>query len=414
MKILHIHKFFDLKGGAEQYLHRLMAQQVAAGHEVHILSSRAGTNLPTPDAGYFIHRFDFSRSQGPKRDMQKAIAFLWNSEARKATQRIIEDLKPDVIHLHNIYHHFSSSILGVIRKSRIPCVQTLHDLKLACPNYKMFTEGSACERCKGGKYWNPILHHCLSPSLPANILGGLEMAATKITQQYERTVQRFIAPSAFYATKMREWGEPVARFRVLQNPADFPSRVATGGGGFLLYAGRLSAEKGAEALIRASARVPSLPLRIAGTGPEEERLRHLVRTLNVRHISFLGFVPPTELVSLRAIAEAVVVPSVWYENSPLTVLEAMGEGVPVLVSDIGGLPELVTDGQEGMLAPAGDIDAWVAMLERFQATSSDERRLFGVRGRERVRTRHGWNDHLAGLEKIYEEAGAHRAATRNV
>jgi glycosyltransferase involved in cell wall biosynthesis len=401
MKILHINKFFDLRGGAEIYLHRIMKEQAAAGHEVHVLSSRASSNLPSPDAGYFIHRYDFSRSEGPKKDVQKAMAYLWNTEARRATQRIIAQIKPDVIHLHNIYHHLSSSILGVIRESGIPCVQTLHDLKLACPNYKMRTEGSICERCKGGKYWNPIVHHCVGASFFPNALAAIEMTFTKATQQYERTIKTFICPSQFHADKMREWGEPASKFTVIRNPADVAPRAAPGGGGFILFAGRLSPEKGVETLIRASARVPQLPVRIAGTGPDEERLRHIANTLNARHVTFLGFVQPTELAMLRATAEAVVVPSVWYENSPLSALEAMGEGVPVLGSDIGGLPELVEDGVNGLLAKPEDVEAWVALLNRFQAIPSAARRGMGEKGRERIRLHHGMKEHLEKLEKIY-------------
>jgi glycosyltransferase involved in cell wall biosynthesis len=401
MKILHINKFFTPHGGAEFYLHRLMERQAAAGHEVHILSTRSPRNLPSPDTKYFIHQYDFSRAEGATTDIKKAFAFLWNTEARDATKRVINDIRPDVIHLHNIYHHFSTSILGAIRQSGIPCVQTLHDLKLACPNYKMFTEGSVCERCKGGKYWNPILHRCIFSSTAGNTLGAVEMSFAKMTQAYEKTVHTFICPSQFYVDKFREWGEPADKFRALPNPADVSTAPAPLGGGFILFVGRLSQEKGAETLIRASARVPSLPLRIAGTGPEEEKLRHLARTLNTVHISFLGFVPPTELAKLRATAEAVIVPSIWYENGPLAVLEALGEGVPVIASNIGGIPELITDGQEGLLAAPGDVQAWVEVLERFQKIPQNIRQQMGAKGRERIQEKHNWDAHLKGLEKIY-------------
>ncbi|HWR00028.1 MAG TPA: glycosyltransferase family 4 protein [Candidatus Methylomirabilis sp.] len=404
MQILHVHKFFNQLGGAELYVHRLMQKQVEAGHEVHILSTRSSANLPTPDAKYFIHRYDFSRAEGPRKDAVKATTFLWNREARRATERAIREVRPDVIHLHNIYHHFSTSILGPIHRSGIPCVQTLHDLKLACPNYLMFTEGAVCERCKGGKYWNPILHHCVSSRTLPNVLAGAEMTFAKITQAYEKTVRRFIAPSEFLAKKMVEWGEPAGKFTVLRNPTDASATVAPCGGGYLLFAGRLTAQKGVETLIRASLSVPTLPLRIAGTGPDEERLRHLVRTERAYHITFLGFVPPAELLELRRSADALMFPSVGYENSPLSILEAMGDGVPVLASDIGGVPELVEHGANGLLAPPGNVPAWTDLLRRFQSMNRDERRAMGERGRERARTRHDWAGHLAGLERIYADA----------
>lgn len=402
MKILHINKFFDYRGGAEQYLHRLMEKQVEAGHEVHVLSTRASSNVKSDDAKYFIHQFDYSKPEGWKKDAKKAKAFIWNVEAKRAAERIVKDVKPDVIHLHNVYHHLSTSILDPIRRSGIHCVQTLHDLKLACPNYSMFTEGKVCERCKGGKYWNPIFHHCLASSTLANMLAAFEMSMTKIRKSYEKTVHTFICPSNFLRDKMIEWGEPASKFTVLRNPADISSSTATGGGGYLLYAGRLTIGKGVETLIRASARIPTFPLRIAGTGPEEERLKHLVRALGASHITFLGFVHPNELAKIRANAEAVVAPSIQYENSPLSVLEAMGQGVPVLASKLGGNTELIDDEVQGLLAVPGDVAAWVANIQQFLSLSPASRREMGEKGRERIKQQHSWEEHLEGLESVYK------------
>jgi glycosyltransferase involved in cell wall biosynthesis len=402
MRILHINKFFDQRGGAEIYLHRLMRHQAEAGHEVHALSTRASQNAPSPDESYFIHRFDFARSEGWKEDFKKAKAFLWNTEAERATERILHDVKPDVIHLHNIYHHFSSSILTPIRASGIRCVQTLHDLKLACPNYSMFTEGKVCHRCKGGRYTNAIKHHCLARPFFANVLGASEMTMTKVTQSYERTVHRFIAPSEFLRNIMVEWGEPASKFEVVPNPADLPVSPAPSGGGYILGVGRLTAPKGFETLIRAAASIPTLSIRIAGIGPDEERLKSIARSIGAANVTFLGFVQPNDLYEMRMHADAVAVSSVWYENSPLAILEAMGEGLPVIASAIGGIPELVVDGENGILAAPGDVDAWVAALRRFMAMSSEERRIMGGIGRTRIAKRHLWPDHLRRLEEIYQ------------
>jgi glycosyltransferase involved in cell wall biosynthesis len=402
MIILHIHKFFDYRGGAEQYLHRLMEKQARAGHEVHVLSTRSPENAKTEDAKYFVRRFDFTRFEGWRRDLQKGTAFLWNREARRAAGRMIAEIKPDVIHLHNVYHHLSSSILASVRASGVPCVQTLHDFKLACPNYSMFTQGSPCERCKGGRYWNAVFHRCLFPSAAANALAAAEMGMTKLQQSYERTVRAFICLSVFLRDKMIEWGEPASKFVMLPNAAEAAPFPAQGGGGYILYVGRLTSGKGAETLIRASARVPAMPLRIAGTGPEEERFRHLARSLHAAHITFHGFVKQKGLADLRARAEAVAIPSVQYENSPLTVLEALGQGVPALASKNGGIPELMDDGVEGLFAVPGDVDAWTALLKTFLSLSPSERRAMGERGRQRVKEKHGWKEHLKGLEKIYQ------------
>jgi len=406
MKILHINKFFDTRGGVEVYLHQLMAHQSASGHDVHALSTRADENAPSKDAPYFIHRFDFSRSDGWKEDARKAGAYMWNTAARDATKKIIKDIHPDVIHLHNIYHHLSSSILGPIRESGIRCVQTLHDLKLGCPNYSMFTEGSVCERCKGGKYWNAIEHHCLTKLHGGNVLAAAEMAFTKTTQSYEKTVHTFITPSTFYRDKLVEWGEPANKFVVIRNPAEVSAVPAKDGGGYVLFVGRLSKEKGVDVLIRAAAKVPSLIVKIAGRGPEEAKLRELARSLGAANVSFLGFVPWDNLIPLRDCAEALVVPSVWYENCPLVVLEALGQGLPVLASHIGGIPELIDDGEDGWLVTPGDVNAWAEALHRVLRVSPSDRACMGERGRERIRIRHGWKEHGEKLEEVYKGRGA--------
>ncbi len=401
MKILHINKFFDLNGGAEIYMHRVMERQSDAGHEVHAFSTRSTGNLPSNDKKYFVHRFDYTKFEGIRADSKKALAFLWNTEAKRATERILNEVQPDVIHLHNVYHHLSSSILAPIRQSGIRCVHTLHDLKLACPNYSMFTEGEVCERCKGGRYWNAVTHRCLFPATVGNVLGACEIAMTKFRKSYERTVDQFITPSRFYRDIFVRWGEPAGKFTVLPNPADVADEPAEGGGGYILYVGRLSQEKGVDTLIHAIARTPTLPLRIAGAGPEEERLRQLVRTLGAAHVTFLGFVQQEELARIRARAEALVVPSVWYENCPLSALEALGQGIPIIGSRIGGIPELVRDGKEGLLAEPGDVNAWAASLQYFRSLAPEERRAMREHGQERIRERHDWTNHLTELEKMY-------------
>ena len=182
MKILHINKFFDLHGGAEVYLHRLMAAQQKAGHDVHVVSTKSPRNVPSKDEGYFVTRNELDKREGPVKDAKKAMQYLWNREAKQAVEQALHDLKPDVVHLHNIYHHLSTSVLEPIFKQGLPCVQTLHDYKLACPNYKMFTEGAPCERCKGGKYQNAIKYNCFGTAFLPNLLAAFEMGFTKSRQ----------------------------------------------------------------------------------------------------------------------------------------------------------------------------------------------------------------------------------------
>ncbi|MFH1620591.1 MAG: glycosyltransferase family 4 protein [Patescibacteria group bacterium] len=405
MKILHVNKFFDLKGGAETYLHRLMDEQKKKGHEVHVFSTQSAGNLSSPDEPYFVERFDYTKHEGFSRDFKKGLAFIWNREARRGIRRVLKEVQPDVIHLHNIYHHLSSSILDPIKKSGIPCVQTLHDYKLACPNYKMFTEGRPCERCKGGRYYETVKHHCLSAGTAENVLGMMEMYMTKFLQSYEKTIRFFICPSQFMSSKMAEWGEPPSKLKFIPNPAFSGECAAIRDGDYFLMVGRLSAEKGFENIIQAMAKLPELKLRIAGSGPDEARLKQLVTTLGITNVTFLGFLNKETLQDERSHAMALIVPSVWYENAPLAVLEAMAECLPVIASRIGGLPELVTDGMNGYLVEPQDIEGWAKTLQKFADLPQEIRDKMGEESCKFIIEKLNWEIHVKALEQTYYEAG---------
>lgn len=406
MKILQVHKFFDLHAGAEIYMHELAKRQREAGHDVHFFSTHFERNVPSKDEQYFVTRYDLAKKHDPLTRLKIAVNFLWNLEAKRAFERELDELKPDVIHLHNIYHHLSTSILAPIRKRGIPCVQTLHDYKLAAPNYPMFDHGAPCERSKGGKYYQVILHRCLSPKFLYNALAAAEMYFTKWTQAYERTVSFFLCPSHFMKEKMEDWGEPAGKLRYVPNPTDWIEEPAVRGGGYLFFGGRLSEEKGLESFLKASIKIPELPVKIAGRGPYEEKLRALVRDSGASHIEFLGFISPAEVAKWRSRAEAEILPAIWYENASLAVLGAMAAGLPVLTTRIGGNPELVEDGVNGFLALPNDAEDWSRTLRRFLATTPEIRGQMGEAGRDRVRKRHLWKDNVALIERIYREAGA--------
>ena len=406
MIILHVNKFFDFNGGAEVYMHGLMRYQEALGHEVHAFSTQSIKNLPSKDERFFVKRFDLSKREGLVTQAQIAANYLWNLEAQKAFGAMLDELKPDVIHLHNIYHHISTSILAEIRKRRIACVQTLHDYKLACPNYKMFTQGSVCERCKGGNYQEAIKNKCLSTSLAPNILAAAEMVMTKTVQSYERTVSVFLCPSQFMREKMIDWGEPSGKMRLARNPTDEIVEPAVRGGGYLLYIGRLSQEKGLESFLEAACLFPSVPVKLAGRGPLEPVLRAIVEKHGAKHIEFLGFVSPEDLVAIRHRAEALVLPTLMYENCSGAILEALASGLPCLVTRVGGNPELVEEGKEGFLVRPGDIEDWTRVLHRFMATPREVRDAMGQSGRQKIQARHRWDQHALEVVEAYRDAGA--------
>lgn len=403
MIILHVNKFFDLRGGAEFYLHQLISHQKKQGHEVHVFSTRSGHEIGMGDEKFFVTRYAYNKIEGPWTDLKKAASFMWNVEAAKSFSRMLAEIKPDIVHLHNIYHHLSTSLLAEISKSKIPCVQTLHDYKLACPNYKMFTEGKACERCKGGHYSQAIRHNCLNGFL-FDLLAVTEMNFTKYRQSYERAVKTFICPSDFMRKKMLDWGEPPGKFSLLRNPVEVPSELPSGRGtATYVYIGRLSSEKGLDTVVRAFARLPNCELKIIGDGPEKINLERLANDLSAKNVHFLGFQSGEVLLGLRSTAKALLMPTLMYENSSLAILEALAYAVPVIGSDIGGIPELVKDGVNGFLVQPGKVESWIEAVQQMEAFDSSQRLEMGEAGRELAIKNHGWENHLKQLEMIYKK-----------
>lgn len=402
MKILHVNKFFDLNGGAEVYLHSLIKKQQEAGHEVHAFSTRSERNLPTVDKNYFVTRYAYDKAEGAVLDLKKAKNFVWNTEAEKSFERQISDLKPDVVHLHNIYHHLSTSLLRVINRHSIPCFQTLHDYKLACPNYKMFVGGRPCERCRGGKYYNAVCHGCLGGFWPS-LLASSEMYMTKFFQSYEKAVMRFICPSEFMRRKMEDWGEPPGKLVYLPNPVEQVKQLsAERGTGDYVYVGRLSAEKGPEILIRAFLRANTQSrLLIIGDGPQKHELHKLVEQSGSDKVEFLGFLDSALVAEQVSKAKALIQPTLMYENSSLSILEAMALGTPVIASNLGGIPELAQDGINGFLVDPGKIESLIEAINQMETFSPEQRLEMGDAGRELVNQKHTWEKHLTGLERIY-------------
>jgi len=401
MTILHVNKFFGLGSGVEVYMQQLMEKQVEAGHTIHVFSTRAPTNSASPDAARFVERFDYARSEGTIRDIQKAMALVWNREAEHAMEQAIQDFQPDIIHLHNIYHHLSTSILAPIRRHRIPCVQTLHDYKLACPNYKMYTEDAICERCKGGRYLEAVKHRCLFPTTAGNMLAALEMGMTKFTQSYEKTVGLFLASSEFIRNKMIEWGEPPSKIEVVTNVTTMPATVGSRDENYFLAAARLSTEKGFEYLVRAAARVPEVNIKIAGTGPEESRLKILAESLDAVNVEFIGFQRQDELREIRRRALGFIITSVWYENAPFAVIEAMADGLPVIAHRVEGLPELVEDGFNGLLVESKNIEQLATALKRIAFGIDCDPVQMAKNSRTKALEKYTWDVHLKLIDAAY-------------
>ena len=403
MRILVVNKFYWEKGGSERVLFDLAHGYEAAGHEVIPFSMASTRNLPSPHADRFVPEVRWEGG-GPLGALRAAAHVIHSAEAKARLAALLRDLRPDVAHLHNFHHQLSPSIVDALREAGIPAVHTLHDYKVVCPNYLLFTEGAVCERCAGGRFGHAVRHRCLRGSLAASAVGAVESAWHRARGTLERGIRVFVAPSRFLAGKIAAMGFG-APTRVIPNGLDVSEILpATSAGEGFLYAGRLSREKGVGTLLEAVRRAGDIRLTVAGDGPDADRLRRSAADAGGR-VRFVGALPRTEVLALARGSRAVVMPSEWYENAPMAALEALASGVPVIASAIGGLPEIVRDDDTGVLVPPGSPDALANALRSLQDAPERAHRL-GRRGREVVEREYRLSDQVQRMLALLAEVAS--------
>jgi glycosyltransferase involved in cell wall biosynthesis len=401
--LLSINNYYYPRGGAEVVFFRHNGMLHDAGFRVVPFAMNHRMNVGGAERSEFASELEYSgESDGWVTKVRKGLKAVYSFEARSKLARLIDRSAPDVCHAHNVYHHLSPSILGLVRARGIPLVMTLHDLKIACPAYSMLSHDGVCERCRDGRLYQVVKHRCMKGSLALSALVMVESYLHLMLGSYVRNVDRFLVPSRFYLRKLVEWGYPAERFEYVPNFVSAASFEAcyTPGTRFV-YFGRLSREKGIATLIRAAAEA-RVGLDVIGTGPEEPELRALAAAGDVR---FLGFLTGAKLNAAVSSARAVVVPSEWYENAPLAVLEAAALGKPPIVARIGGLPELVAENESGWSFESRSVAELAATLRRVADLPDAEVSAAGMAARRYVEQEFSPQRYLERIRGVYGRLG---------
>jgi glycosyltransferase involved in cell wall biosynthesis len=380
----------------------LSALQSARGDEIEFFAMSHAMNRPSRFESQFPENVEFNPPPSTITGRIRAAGrLLYSPAAKKGMENVLAEFRPDVVHLHNIYHQLSPSVLRPLAEQGIPAVMTLHDYKLVCPTYLFLAHGQVCEACLGGRFYQAILKRCNEGSLSASSLNALELTVHTATKAYA-PVTLFLAPSRFLLGKISEGGVFPDRLRLLHNFVDASAitRKTTAGGG-VVYAGRLSYEKGVDVLIEAAARMRT-PIDVAGDGPDRQQFESLAERLGV-DARFHGHLQKGELHDLVRSASVSILPSRCHENQPLGVLESFCCGVPVVGTSLGGIPELITPGVNGDLVPPNDPNALATSIESFLA---DDKRAheMGAAGRAFVEEEFSPLRHLHRLDHLYDEA----------
>ncbi len=362
-KILSANKFYYLSGGSETYLFALEDLLRSRGAEVVSFAMKDERNRPSPHKEYFLEKKEYLKGSVWTK-IVNGISMIYSPHARRKLSKLLDDHPVHIAHLHNTYYHLTPSIFYELKKRGIPIVYTVHDLKPCCPVYTMMAGNDVCERCRGGKYYHCLLGRCTKGSLLGSLLNMVESYVHRLLRVYDM-VDLFIAPSRFYRSKMIEFGFAEDKVVHLDYTIDVDAVAPVyENKGYALCMGRLAPEKGLFTLLEAAEKVPNQTLHILGTGPLEERIKRFVDEHNLDHVKLLGFQSGEDLNNQIRGAKAVVIPSEWYENSPLTLYEAFTYGKPVIASSIGGLPEYIEDNVTGHTFPPKNVEKLAEILGR--------------------------------------------------
>ena len=393
-------------GGAETMLVLTADLLRREGLDVVPLALAEKNTLPTPAADLLPRPRPVSRLKA-----RQAVRGVWWRAAGEAVDAVVHRHRPDVAHVHHVYEGLTLAVLHALHRNRVPVVMTLHDYRPVCPGFRLYSDGAPCTRCLTRPVTEVLRHRCLEGSRWRSVGAAAEAYTARRLHWYD-DVPVFVAPSRFLRDRVVEGGLPATKVRVLRNPVELPDLPAEPiGPPVVAYTGRLVEEKGLHVLLDAASRLPpGVRVRVTGSG----RLRADLAARVAREalpVDLLGPGTPADVGRELRRASLAVLPSVWWENCPMALLEAAAAAVPVVASAVGGVPELVEDATTGLLVPPGDADALARAVSGLVA-DPERARALGARARAVVAVRHAPDGHVAGLLDAYR-AAVDRVAARS-
>ena len=399
MKILLVNKFHYLKGGSEKYYFDLAKLLKEHGHDVALFSMDGENNIKTDCKEYFVKNSDMN-----SKNVFKALDVIYSKKNEKAMEKALDDFKPDIVHLNNFQRQLSASIIQPMKKRNIPIVFTAHDLQAICPAIVMLDKDkNICEKCLKGKYMNCIKGKCVKNSRLKSLLGAIEGRYYRNKKIFSKQIDKIITPSEFYKTKLVEDGISPEKIVALHNFIDIDDyNVKIEDEGYALYFGRIIKEKGVLNLIKAFKNIENNKLYIAGDGPDMEKVKKYIKDNKLEEkIKLLGFLNSDQVKNYVRKARFIVVPSVWYENCPYSVLEALAMGKPIIGSNLGGIHELVKNNETGLIYKYDDInDLTDKMIVLFEDKNKAEE--MGKNAKEIAKSKFSKDAYYDKIIKIYE------------
>lgn len=404
MNILIVQTYHYFRGGDATYGFSLAELLRTNGHEISFFGMKHPNNLFHENEKYFVDYIDF-REANSNKNLSNSVKVLtrsiYSTQARKKFSQILDDKKPDIIHIQNLHGHITPSILFEAKTKNIPIVMTLHDYKFICPNTHLLSHGRICEKCEGGKYYNCLINKCKKGSIPASFIASLEAYIHKYLK-ISHLIDNYISPSIFLKNKFIQHGWNGKRISVINNflPDNVYDDNSALSDDYILYFGQLEIWKGLNTLLNAAKELQQYKFRIVGEGTLKEKLLERCETESIYNVELLGYKSGDELKTIIKNCKLVVVPSEWYENYPYSIMEAMAFGKPIIAAKIGGIPELVNNDENGLLFISKDYrdlkNKFIQMCKNDDLRVNLGKNSFRI-ANEKFRSL----SHLKEIEKVY-------------
>jgi glycosyltransferase involved in cell wall biosynthesis len=423
MKVLLVNWSWYPTGGDWTYVNNIKTLYEMKGYDVVGLSTVNEKNIENGTPTYFIDSPDY-KSLNKNKSIANGVKAVKNSivsgKALKAIDAILAEHDIKIAHLHNIHHYVTPAIIWKLKKAGVKIIWSLHDYKIICPESLFISHGKICEKCIGGSFFHCTTNKCKKGSLPASMLASAEAYFYHKSGVYNK-VDAFLCPSAFLKSKFLQFGFSESKLHVSNLCYDIPVvdnfieqnksvevtfSKTTRDEDYILYVGRLEDVKGVRTLIKAVENSP-VKLKIVGAGAAEQEFRQFVLDRKITNVEFLGFQDKDSVFRLTMQAKFVVCPSEWYENFPFSIIESFLFSKPVVGSRIGGIPEMVVDGETGLLFEAGNV---VELHQKLIGLWDDEDliRAMGTKARQRITEIVNFETHWAKLSLVINNI------TRNV
>lgn len=367
------------------------------GHTVIPFTAASSKNLPSDWDTYFPTAADFENPTP-----LDIIRYIYNRNAVKSIRKLLMETKVDLAHFHIYYGKLTASILYSLKKAGLPLIQTLHEYKLTCPVYSHLSNDKICEDCEGKHFWRAIPKKCNRGSITRTTLSVTESYISQKLGNVDK-FDHFISVSNFHRKKMVQYGIPENKITAIHNFTDvslFEPNYSVGK--YILYFGRVHQSKGILTLIDASLKVKELPLYIVGDGEAMSEIKKIIEENDCNHIHILGFKQGDELRELIQNSICTVLPSEWYENCPMSILESYAYGKAVIGTDIGGIPELINDKEDGFLIPPADENA---LRECLIWVSENKEKVveMGKIGRRKIEEEFNADIHYERIMDVYNK-----------